>query len=220
MYALKSEALKDGREGNIVMQGTTEPATGTGVEHMCTDTPRSPDSATRLQVSGLRRFGRQAPLVVAIVLASVSFAGDVAGQASDDEAAVLAVIDRLFDAMRANDGEAVRSVFVDGAYLIGTEAQDGSPQTNYIASGDFARMVGNATQEFDEPYWDPVVQMHDHLATVWVKYAFYLGEDFSHCGVDAFILTRTLDGWKIAALADTRERDNCELPPDRQPNPF
>lgn len=163
------------------------------------------------------RAMRRAALSLAILVVTGAAPSHVRAQWSEEEAAVLSVIDRLFDAMRANDADGVRSVFAEGASLIQTEGPDGSPRTGYIPAENFATMIGNATQELDEPYWDAVVQMHDHLASVWVKYALYVDGTFSHCGVDTFILTRSADGWKIAALADTRERDNCELPPDRQP---
>ena len=138
-----------------------------------------------------------------------------AQQASADEAAVLATVQRLFDGMRANDGEMVRSVFADGAVLIRTEGGAGEPSTAVAPATGFINMVASATAELDEPFWDPVVQVQDHLATVWTKYAFYLDGEFTHCGVDALILARSDDGWKIAAIADTRESENCELPPGR-----
>ena len=211
------EALKDAREGNIVLGGTTEPAAATGVTHMGTHAPRM-DTTAPAQTRALSGPGR-AGMVATMSLVGVLGLGaaGVQAQASDEEAAVMAVIDRLFDGMRANDGGMVRSAFVDGAYLIGTEGPDGSPRTSYLSVEDFATTVGNSTRPWDEPYWDPIVQIRDHLAAVWIKYAFYLDGTFSHCGVDALILTQTGEGWKIAALADTRERDNCELPPDRQP---
>ena len=156
--------------------------------------------------------------VPALLAAIAAICGPVIVVAQeDDHAEVMEVIDRLFDGMRENDGDKVSSVFLEGASLIRTEGPDGSPEPRFMAAASFAQAVGNADRPFDEPYWDPIVQIHDHLATVWIKYAFYLGETFSHCGVDAFILARTDDGWRIAALADTSERDNCELPPDRQP---
>lgn len=215
------EALKDAREGNIVVTGTTEPAAATGVTHMVTHmgsyAPRIGTTALA-QAHALTRPARAGMLAtMSLVWVLGVAATDVEAQAGDEEAAVMAVVDRLFDGMRANDADMVRSAFVDGALLIGTEGPDGSPQTSYLSVDDFATMVGSATQPWDEPYWDPIVQIRDHLATVWIKYAFYLDGTFSHCGIDALILTQTDEGWKIAALADTRERDNCELPPDRQP---
>jgi len=138
------------------------------------------------------------------------------GQDANDRAAVLAVVDVLFDGMRANDGDMVRSAFADGAVLISTE-RNGAPATRLTPIEQFASLVDKATEEWDEPYWDPIVQIEDYLASVWIKYAFYLNGEFTHCGVDAFLIARGMDGWKIVALADTRERDNCELPPDHQP---
>jgi hypothetical protein len=211
--------LKDAREGNIVVTGTTEPA-ATGVMQMHTKAARMGSTecvSTRFRARSLRAGWA----TLAALLASLGpTEARLLAQAGPEEAAVLAVVDRLFDGMRQNDGDIVRSVFVDGASLISTEGRDGSPQTRFTPSDGFAEAVGGATVPWDEPYWDPVVQIHDHLATVWIKYAFYLDGAFSHCGVDALILTRTSEGWKIAALADTRESDNCELPPDRQPHPF
>lgn len=157
--------------------------------------------------------------VCLLALAGLAPGAALTAQQTDedaDRAAVLAVVDRLFDGMRANDGEAVRSVFVEGATLVSTENAEGEPMTRLIPTEGFAQAVGNATIPWDEPTWDPIVHVRDHLATVWVKYAFYAGEEFSHCGVDAFILARQPDGeWKIAALADTRQREDCEMPPDR-----
>ena len=56
------------------------------------------------------------------------------------------------------------------------------------------------------------MEIDGNLAQVWTKYAFFLGEDFDHCGVDAFQLFNDGDGWKIFQLVDTRHREGCELP--------
>ena len=47
---------------------------------------------------------------------------------------------------------------------------------------------------------------------VWAKYAFYAGEQLSHCGVDAFQLVKGAEGGKIFHIADTRRREGCETP--------
>lgn len=158
---------------------------------------------------------RPRPALAALAAAALAWAGPLAAQ-QEDEAAVLAVIDRMFEGMRTNDGDMVRSTFVEGATLVSTEDREGGPATQLLPVERFASAVDGATIPWDEPYWDPIVQIRDHLATAWVKYAFYAGEDFSHCGVDAFMLARQADGgWKIVALADTRQREDCEMPPGR-----
>ena len=73
--------------------------------------------------------------------------------------------------------------------------------------------IGGAPVTLEEPIWDPVVEVSDRLATVWVKYAFYADEQFSHCGVDAFQLFKSEQGWKIFQIADTRRREDCWEPP-------
>lgn len=172
------------------------------------DRPHRPSSLVRRRLAFAGAL-----LLVALPLP----AADAVAQ-QDDREAVLATVDRLFDGMRANDGDMVRSVFVEGATLISTENPQGEPATRLIPTERFAQAVDGATIPWDEPVWDPIVQVRDHLATVWIKYAFYAGDDFSHCGVDTFILARQAGGeWKIAALADTRQTEDCEMPPDRAP---
>lgn len=161
------------------------------------------------------RLGR-ALLTCATLGLAVAVAPAQAQDHDADRQAILATVDRLFDAMRTNDGEMARSVFAEGAVLIQTESGDGSPATAVRPATGFIAAIAGATDEWDEPYWDPVVQIQDHIATVWIKYAFYLNGEFMHCGVDALILARSADdGWKIVALGDSRERENCELPPGR-----
>ena len=50
-------------------------------------------------------------------------------------------------------------------------------------------------------------------ATIWAEYDFYLGDQFSHCGVDVMWLAKLATGWKIIALSDTRRREGCPKRP-------
>ena len=62
---------------------------------------------------------------------------------------------------------------------------------------------------WDERLRGTTVHVDGPLAAVWTGYAFYAGTRFSHCGVDAFQLARTADGWRIVSIADTRQRTGC-----------
>ena len=57
---------------------------------------------------------------------------------------------------------------------------------------------------------DAEVRIDGDLATVWIPFAFYLGEDFSHCGINAVQLARLDARWQIIHIADTRRRTNCD----------
>jgi hypothetical protein len=49
------------------------------------------------------------------------------------------------------------------------------------------------------------------LATAWMEYNFFRGDEFSHCGVNSMNLIRTANSWKIFSIVDTRRTENCEL---------
>jgi hypothetical protein len=127
-----------------------------------------------------------------------------------DRAAVMAVVTRLFDAMRASDSATVRAVFHPQALLSSAlVGRDGTPQVRIDSIGAFVRSIGGQHPLLDERISGEIVQIDGPLATVWTRYAFYLGDKFSHCGVDAFTLARTGADWRIVALTDTRQRTGC-----------
>src|SRR5436309_1278445 len=78
-----------------------------------------------------------------------------------------------------------------------------------ISIDRWLQVVDAATRELDERSWGSEVRIDDNLATVWVKYEFVAGGQFSHCGVDAFQLFKGPTGWKIFQVADTHRRENC-----------
>ena len=132
----------------------------------------------------------------------------------DEEAAVMAVVTALFDAMRAGDSSAMRATLHPSATAATTFVRDGVPTLEREASLDgFVQAVGTPHEGvWDERIWDIEVEVDVPLATVWTKYAFYAGEQFSHCGVDAFQLFKSAEGWRIFHIADTRRREGCETP--------
>ncbi len=126
----------------------------------------------------------------------------------------MATVQRLFDGMRAGDSTVVRSVFHADARLVTTGVREGRPVIQEVAVDQFVAAVGTPHEEvWDERIWNPQVRVDDNLATAWMDYAFFLGECFSHCGVNAFQLFRSPEGWKIIQIADTRRRDGCQAPP-------
>ncbi|NNF27462.1 MAG: hypothetical protein HKN73_09600 [Gemmatimonadetes bacterium] len=133
--------------------------------------------------------------------------------AQTEEAAVVAAVERLFEAMRTNDGDLAASVFHPEARL-GRATEDG---IGFSGVDGFVERIGQPKdQVWDEPIWDWEVQVEGRLGQMWTKYAFYLGETFSHCGIDAIQLYRSDDaGWQITQLVDTSRQDDCWFPPGR-----
>jgi len=137
-------------------------------------------------------------------------AQDARGDArAADADAALAVVKALFDGMRAHDSTAIRATLHPDARLLSTSEKDGRPTVEAEAIDDFLAAVAGSTQALDERIHDPEVRVDQGLASVWTAYDFYLDGTFSHCGVDAFQLARTADGWKIVQIMDTRRKEGC-----------
>lgn len=123
---------------------------------------------------------------------------------------VMMPVKRLFDGMRSHDSTMIRSAFVPGALMMGPPPRTGLPTSVKFDGVDgFIAAAGRAGPAWDEQIFDPVVQIDGNLASAWVFYTFHLGTEFSHCGVDAFQLLRTAEGWKISVIADTRRETDC-----------
>lgn len=152
-------------------------------------------------------------LLICAIIASIASKA----QTAQDNREILEPINNLFKGMSLGDSALVHSAFAasptmatifknkDGAITLRQESD---------LSG-FLKAVGTPHEEkWSEPIWEPKIQMDGNFAQVWTKYAFYLGKQFSHCGVDAFQLFKGTDGkWKIFHLADTRWKENCNVPP-------
>ena len=62
----------------------------------------------------------------------------------------------------------------------------------------------------DERISFETVKVDGDLAIAWTPYKFYLGDQFSHCGVNSFQLVKLEGVWRIQYLIDTRRRQGCE----------
>ena len=152
-------------------------------------------------------------LGIALALSLLTSSAVQAQGAAEDRRAVLAVVQALFDGMRAGDSAAVRATFHPQALLATASLHKGVAAFELDTVDAFVRAVGAAHPEvWDERVRGTRVEIDGPLATVWAEYSFYAGAKFSHCGIDAFQLARDGGAWRIVALTDTRRRDGC---PDR-----
>ncbi len=132
-------------------------------------------------------------------------------QTGAEEEAAYAPIRQLFDGMRAGDSSMVRQAFYPGARLQSVfTGRDGAPQLSESSVDEFAAAVGAPHDEqWDERIWSYDIRIDGRLATAWTEYSFFLGSRLLHCGVNAFHLFKSEEGWKITHITDTRRRDGC-----------
>lgn len=148
---------------------------------------------------------------VSLVFASLAAAPSLEAQSPEEQ--VLAVIDRLMTSMREADSATAAAVFHPQARLVTVDSRDGHHQVRAIAVESFVAGIGGSGRNWNERVWDPEISFDGDLALVWAKYDFLADGHFSHCGVDAFHLARTPQGWRIISIIYTRRTEGCESPP-------
>jgi hypothetical protein len=158
--------------------------------------------------------------LAALFLLACSRAGAQAAP-EQEQAAVIATIQRMFDAMRAGDSAMLRSTFYPSAKLqTALTNKEGKAMLREETVDAFAAAVGTPhTDTWDERIWSYDVRVDDRLATAWTEYTFFLNGQPSHCGVNAFQLFKADGGgWRITQITDTRRRhtpqQGCQTEPD------
>jgi hypothetical protein len=165
-----------------------------------------------------------------IFLFLIGFSCSLSAQKIDKEA-IKAVINKLFVGMQKSDSAMAHSVFHSTAKLntIGFSQKTG--QNYFIAedrvNGFLEAIAKPKTELWYEKATSFDIKIDGNMAEAWVPYTFHLGEKFSHCGVDNFVLFKedfpsksslnsstykkeTINGsWKIIYLVDTTRKDNC-----------
>jgi hypothetical protein len=138
---------------------------------------------------------------------------------STEEANVTETVNKLFKAMYTNDTTLFKSAFAEKVTMARVlKNKEGKPvlqQSEGIRSFVKAIAKPNPNGALTEEMWNIKIEIDGDLAQFWCDYAFYVGNTFSHCGVDAFQLHKTADGWKIFHLADTYRKE-CTIPKDIQ----
>ncbi|MBB4637226.1 nuclear transport factor 2 family protein [Longimicrobium terrae] len=144
--------------------------------------------------------------LIAAAFAALACALPATAQTTPEQE-VRAVVDRMFNGMRAGDSTAVRAVFHPQARLQSVVARGDSVAVMTEPVDGFVQAVGAPHEQvWDERISNVEIRVDGEMATAWMNYAFHLGDRFSHCGVNAFQFVRTARGWQVVQIIDTRRR--------------
>jgi hypothetical protein len=151
------------------------------------------------------------PLVLIVfLLIAVAVPEDGKAQASNQEEAVLNVVQTLFDAMAEADSAKAASVFAEGGHTFRvSEDNDISVSKN----STFVRAIGNFDQKVVERMWNTKVLIDDNIAMAWTPYDLHVDGTFSHCGTNLISLVKTEEGWRISDITYNVRREECEESP-------
>ena len=144
--------------------------------------------------------------VIALILTISILYSNKTGAQKQDEEGVKFAISQFFEGMKKSDTTLITAVIFPGARLE-TVIRDKQGNTavrseNFDA---FFKMIAKPhTEVYDERISFSSILVDDNLATAWTPYQFYVGDKFSHQGVNAFQLVKTKEGkWMILSIIDT-----------------
>ena len=113
--------------------------------------------------------------------------------------------------MKTKDAKLAKSVFAQNANLTTTAIKEGKAIIKKESVADFIKFIGTPSDNiYDERILDYEVKIDGIMATVWTPYEFYVNDKFLHCGVNAFQLFKSEEGWKIIQITDTRRKKDCK----------
>jgi Putative lumazine-binding len=151
---------------------------------------------------------RGIPIAIALlVTAALS-----AQSANSEKDAVLKAVQTFFDTMAAKDVEGARKILQPQGRFHAMRMRDGKPDVRAFSNEEYFADLQASKQRMRERIWNPDVRINGLIATVWAPYDFWIDGKLSHCGIDAFDLIRTEEGWKIAGGVYTLE-GNCPASP-------
>lgn len=130
-----------------------------------------------------------------------------------EEKVVQSVVEQLFTGMQKHDSTMIRATFHPTARMqsIGINRKTNAMALTTEENIDgFVKQIGSlpANVQIEERVLSYEIRIDGNMATAWTPYELYVNGKRQHCGVDAFQLYKTENGWKIIALADTRRK--CE----------
>jgi hypothetical protein len=125
--------------------------------------------------------------------------------------AIKQTINNLFDGMRKSDTSLIRSAFAENAIMQSVNKNhEGKISIQSELLDSFIYFIAKPhSLIYDERITFDLIKVDRELAIAWTPYKFYLGDKFSHCGVDSYQMVKIRGVWKIQYLIDTRRKENC-----------
>lgn len=164
------------------------------------------------------QIARSALLSLVLLAAAVAApAPQPAAEPADERAAVLAAVAAFFDTMEARDVAGAERVVIPEAAFTSIRELDGREVVRTASLRSYLDALGTTGERWVERMRNPELRIHGPIATVWGPYDFWIDGNWSHCGVDAFDLMKTADGWKIAGGAYTVEKGCAPRPLEPRP---
>ena len=130
---------------------------------------------------------------------------------ASEEGQVIAPVQRLFDALAANDPAAILAeVRSDGRATAVVEKADGTTAVTTSDWPAFAAKLGKPGPKLAETFTGmPAIEIDGNIAMVWGSYTFTVDGKPSHCCTNHVDLVRDGGRWRINNITWTQRTTGC-----------
>jgi tetratricopeptide (TPR) repeat protein len=160
----------------------------------------------------MRLFNKNRYLIFLIIIIVIGIQFSWTSAHSEEQHVILAV-EQFFKALEMRDAKLARDILMPEGVVYSVRDEGGEKVIRATTHQQIIDSFGSSSEKMLERMWDPKVLIHKEIAVLWTKYDFHRDGKFSHCGVDAFNLIKTPDGWKISGIFYTVEKEGCEESP-------
>jgi len=128
-----------------------------------------------------------------------------------EEGAVKKTIELFFEGFHQKDAQILTQT-TDSLFTLNSVGNRGGKVVTTQTSGN--AFVKAVLSRADSPTWNEKllsfnIKIDGALAHAWVGYEFWLGDTFSHCGINSIHLMKQENAWKIINITDSRRRADC-----------
>jgi hypothetical protein len=155
----------------------------------------------------------RAALAMLLLLSAVAPAARAQTSAADS-ATIVGVVERYIEAMSARDTAYLRAASLPRMTFVSLRPAPGPDDRAAERSLDeYLASLPRESRRFLGRIWSPVVWVQGPLASLVAPYDAYYDGQFSHCGVDHYILAWSGGRWLVSQLIFTRQREGCPPSP-------
>ncbi|HET8858524.1 nuclear transport factor 2 family protein [Marivirga sp.] len=150
-------------------------------------------------------------LLIFIFVLSISFSASSQDYESDS-LKIAQIIHTIFDGMRESDTTKMAPYMHPSVKMQSLKVDKNGNKVSPLngAQGWLNAVATNNGEIWNEQVNNFRIQSDGAIATAWMDYEFYLGDKFSHCGVNSFQFIKIDNKWKIIYIIDSRKTENCE----------
>ncbi len=124
-----------------------------------------------------------------------------------EQQAVANTLQRMFDAMNANDVETSKKLMLEGGQYHTIDTESG--HVRKVTFKDYLKDLEKGEEELLERFWNPTVLIDGNLASLFTRYEFLVNDQFNHCGVEVFNFIKVKSDWIISGAAFTVQTEDC-----------